>query len=106
MPDDVAQGMKQFADSLDSVYGLMHEPEMLGNVIRNIMIELGRHPEYRKLIQPIDTNTMVRGMRESMGLARVKKEESKTKRGGGSKKKVQVDDLDVLAALNEIGPLD
>lgn len=96
-PDLDAQA-KAFAGSLDSVYKALHEPELLGSVVRGIMIELANHPEYRKLISPMDYHTMVRGMRESMGLARIKKEESKAKRTP-SKKSTVVSDLDALNAL-------
>ena len=97
---DLDEQAKGFINSLDSVYGIMHEPDLLGGVVRNIMIELGNHPEYRKLIQPKDVHTLVRGMRESMGLARIKKEESKAKRSGGRGKKTEIQDLDVLKALD------
>lgn len=89
---------RAFTGSLDSVYAALHEPELLGNVVRGIMIELANHPEYRKLISPMDYHTMVRGMRESMGMARIKKEESKAKRTP-SKKSTVVTDLDALNAL-------
>lgn len=91
-----------FVDSLDSVYKIVHEPDMLGGVIKNIMMELAQKPEYRKLIQPKDIHTMIKGMRDSMGMAKIRKEESKAKRGGGGRKKTsKVDDLDTLAALDE-----
>lgn len=90
-----------FVESLDSVYKIIHDPELLGGIIKNIMMELAQKPEYRKLIQPKDIHTMIKGMRESMGMARIKKEESKAKRGGGRKTTKKVDDLDTLAALDE-----
>lgn len=90
-----------FVESLDSVYKIVHEPDMLGGVIKNIMMELAQKPEYRKLIQPKDIHTMIKGMRDSMGMAKIRKEESKAKRTGGRKKTSKVDDLDTLAALDE-----
>lgn len=98
LPPELAEQAVSFTKSLDSVYQCLHEPELLGGVIRGIMIELSNHPEYRKLISPMDYHTMVKGMRESMGLARIKKEESKAKRTG-SKKSTVVTDLDALNAL-------
>lgn len=98
LPPELAEQAVSFTKSLDSVYACLHEPELLGGVVRGIMIELANHPEYRKLISTADYHTMVKGMRESMGLARIKKEESKAKRTG-SKKSTVVTDLDALNAL-------
>jgi hypothetical protein len=98
LPADMDAQARAFTGSLDSVYKALHEPELLGSVVRGIMIELANHPEYRKLISPMDYHTMVRGMRESMGLARIKKEESKAKRTP-SKKSTVITDLDALNAL-------
>ena len=104
-PDRDLEGLDKqqlmFVESLDSVYKIVHEPDMLGGVIKSIMMELAAKPEYRKLIQPKDMHTMIKGMRDSMGMARIKKEESKAKRSGGAKKKTKIDDLDTLAALDE-----
>lgn len=98
LPPELAEQAVQFTKSLDSVYQCLHEPELLGGVIRGVMIELSNHPEYRKLISPMDYHTMVKGMRESMGMARIKKEESKAKRTP-SKKSTVITDLDALNAL-------
>lgn len=95
---EVDPQMQAFINSLDAVYRAIHEPELLGGVVRGIMIELDNHKEYRKLITPKDVHTMVKGMRESMGLARIKKEEAKAKRSP-SKKSTVVTDLDTLNAL-------
>jgi hypothetical protein len=54
---------------IDGIYEIIHDPDLLGGVIRNIMVELKSNPEYTKLMAPEDFRTMVRGMRESMGLA-------------------------------------
>jgi len=98
LPPELEPAGKAFVDSLDSIYRVIHEPDLLGGVVRGIMIELQNHPEYRKLIAPSDMHTMVRGMRESMGLARIKKEESKAKRSPKAKK-TEINDLAVLEAL-------
>lgn len=80
----------------------MHEPDLLGGIIKSIMMELANNPEYRKLISPQDVHVMIRGMRDSMGMARIQKAEAKAKRSGGARtKKAKVDDLDTLAALDE-----
>jgi hypothetical protein len=101
LPEGLTKEQMGFIGTLDSVYEIIHDPDLLGGVIRNIMVELKSNPEYTKLIAPEDVRVMVRGMRESMGLARVKKTEAKAKRSGGSKKSKAVD-IDMLADLDSI----
>jgi len=102
LPEDLTKEQLGFVDMLDSVYGILHDPELLGGTIKNIMVELAQNSEYTKLMSPEDIRVMVRGMRESMGLARVKKQESKAKRSGGGKKSKQLD-ADMLADLDSMG---
>jgi hypothetical protein len=102
LPEGLAKEALGFVDMIDGVYEVLHEPELLGGVIRNIMIELKNNPEYMKLVALDDIRAWVRGMRESMGLAKVKKQEAKSKRGGGSKKSKAVD-IDMLADLDALG---
>lgn len=104
LPADLDKQAKAFIDLIDGVYGMLHDPEFLGQVIRNIMIELKENPQYVKHICDDDVRVWIRTMRESMGLARVKKLESKTKRGSGtgtraSKSKVDDDMMSDLASL-------
>jgi hypothetical protein len=86
LPEGLSKESLGFLDTLDTVYNVIHDPEILGSVITNIMVELKSNPEYARLIAPEDVRVMVRGMRESMGLARVKKQETKAKRSGGGKR--------------------
>ncbi len=92
-----------FVGLIDSVYNILHEPEFLGSVIKNIIIELKNHPEYSRLIADEDVRQWVRGMRESMGLAKIKKQETKTKRAGGGGSKSKLVDDDMLADLAMLG---
>lgn len=103
LPDDLPKEQLQFIDLIDGVYEVLHEPDFLGSVIRNIMIELKNNPEYMRLVAPDDIRTWVRGMRESMGLARIKKTEAKVKRAGGTGKKGKTVDADMLADLASLG---
>lgn len=105
LPEDLDKQQRSFVDLLDGVYHIVHEPDMLGNVIRSIMIELKNNPEYRKLVSPTDVHTMIKGMRSSMGLARIKKAESASKRRGGGSKTTKVD-ADMLSDLDALGALD
>jgi hypothetical protein len=102
LPADMTKEQLGFIDTVDSVYEIIHDPDLLGGVIRNIMIELKSNAEYIKLMAPEDIRTMVRGMRESMGLARVKKQETKAKRASGASKKSKALDDDILAGLDDI----
>lgn len=86
MPEDVEKGMKQFVEQMDSVYGLLQEPELLGAVIRNIMVELKSFPHYAKMIAPEDVRVWIRSMRATMGLAKIRKQETQSKRKTGATK--------------------
>lgn len=101
LPEGITKEQLGFVENLDTIYEVIHDADLLGGVIRNIMIELKSQPEYTKLMAPDDFRTMVRGMRESMGLARVKKQESKAKKSGGTRKSKALDD-DVMAGLDDI----
>lgn len=68
-------------------------------MIRQIMQELQEHPEYIKIMAPEDSHVMIRGLRESMGMAQIKKAESKSKRAGttaGAKKPTKSSEMDAL----------
>lgn len=84
LPADMTDSMKGFVEQLDNLYEVLFDAELFGNYTKNIMIELQENPEYIKLIADKDIHTMIRGMRDSMGLARIKKVESK--RGTGARK--------------------
>lgn len=103
LPEGLTKEQLGFVDLIDGVYSVMHEPDMLGGVIRNIIIELKDNPEYMKLVAPDDVRSWVRGMRESMGLAKIKKQETKSKRSGGTGKKAKLVDLDMLNDLESLG---
>lgn len=106
LPEELDEAMQGFVQALDSVYNpqVLHDPELCGQMIRRIMSELQEQPQYIKLIQDDDAMVMIRGMRESMGLARIRKLESKRKPSGGSRAKKAtgkaaeaLDDLQALA---------
>lgn len=103
LPEGLSKEQLGFIDMIDGVYEVVHEPDLMGGVIRNIIIELKSNPEYMKLVVPDDIRTWVRGMRESMGLAKIKKTESKAKKAGGAGKKSKLIDTDMLNDLNDLG---
>lgn len=79
LPADITTDQSGFIDQLNQVYSIVYDPELFGQFIRMIMQELQDHPEYIKLMSPSDLHVMVRGLRESMGLAQIKKEATKRK---------------------------
>lgn len=103
LPEGLTKEQLGFVDLIDGVYEVLHEADLMGGVIRNIIIELKSNPEYMKLVAPQDIRTWVRGMRESMGLAKIKKTESKVKRAGGAGSKSKLIDEDMLQDLNDLG---
>lgn len=104
MTPEQTKSLQSFLDLIDGVYTILHDPELLGNVIRSIMIELKANPQYMRQVADDDIRTWVRAMRDSMGLARIKKQESKTTRGSGAgKSKSKAVDSDMLDAFNDLG---
>lgn len=102
LPADLESQQLRFVESLDGIYQVLNDPEMFGQSVRVIMMELQENPEYIKLIADQDVHTMIRGMRNTMGLARVKKQEKSRKTGQASRaKKSQVND----AAMNMLDGL-
>lgn len=104
LPEDCDQGLRAFVELIDSVYSILDDPELLGNVIKNLMIELKSNPQYMQQVCDEDIRTWVRAMRNHMGLARLKKTEAKEKRAkGGAKGKSSKVDNDMLDAFAELG---
>lgn len=103
LPADLDKNSMQFIDLIDGVYGILDDPELLGGVIRNIMIELKSNVQYIRLVAPEDIRTWVRAMRDSMGLARIKKTEQKANRGNGAAKKRESAVSKILDSMDDIG---
>jgi hypothetical protein len=77
-PDLTAEQLA-FVESLDGIYQVLHDPEMFGQAVRMVMLELQENNEYDKLLADSDIHVMIRGMRRTMGLARVRKQEKSRK---------------------------
>lgn len=103
LPADADKGLLQFIDLIDGVYGIIGDSELLGNVIRSIMIELKSNPQYMKQVSKEDIRQWVRAMRDSMGLARIKKQEKAKPRSGAAKGKSKVTDSDMADAMKDLG---
>lgn len=110
LPPDLDKQGQQFVQMIDQLYNpeIVHDVELMANVIRSVMIELKTQPQYMKLIAPEDVNLWVRTMRNNMGLARIKKTEKTKRTSSGSRKsaasKVDADMLgDLDNMLGELG---
>ena len=97
LPSEMTDNEKAFVVQLDSMYEVIHDPDMMSTCLRTFMIELQDNPEYTRLVAPEDVRTLILGARATMGLAKVKKQEAKAKRasGGTSKSRKKAVDLGI-----------
>lgn len=103
LPAELTSQQLGFVESLDGMYQVLNDPEMFGQTVRMIMMELQENPEYEKLISDQDVHTMIRAMRNTMGLARIKKQEKSRKAKGttAAKKRGALTD-DVMSLLDGV----
>lgn len=102
LPEDLTPQQMTFIESLDSIYEVLHDPELLGQSIRMVMQELQENPEYTKLISDHDVHTMIKSIRNVMGITKIRKEEKTAKRGTGKGKSTASSkfDADTMAQLD------
>ena len=86
LPAELDDQQKGFVKSLDAIYSLHSEPDLFVDMVSKIMSDMADNPALAELLADEDSNAMIRGLRQSAGLAQVKKQESKAKRGGKSTK--------------------
>lgn len=104
LPADMTSQQMMFVESLDSIYQVLNDPELFAQSVRMIMLELQENPEYIKLISDQDVHTMIRAMRNTMGLAKIKKQEKTRKaKGTTAAKKRGTIDADAMALLDALG---
>lgn len=80
------QGLQSFLDNMHSIPELYENPEILSSQIRSIMEDLQDNPHFIDHICVEDIGLMVRGMREALGVAQIKKSAAKSKRTGSTSK--------------------
>lgn len=104
LPEDVTAEQISFIESLDNLYTVVNDTELLGQSVRLIMMELQEKPEYMKLVNDQDVHTLILAARNVMGLARIRKQEKsrKTPAGGRKSKSKDISDDD-LELLNSMG---
>ena len=101
LPPELSSEQLAFVESLDGIYQVLNDPEMFGQAVRLVMIELQENNEYDKLLADSDIHVMIRGMRRTMGLARVRKQEKgrKAATNKNARTKASLADKD-MALLN------
>lgn len=100
LPEDLTAQQVQFVESLDTIYSVLHDPDMLGQSIRMVMQELQENPEYTKLISDHDVHTMIKSIRNVMGIAKIRKDEKKTRSPGKKSSASSKFDADTMAQLD------
>lgn len=85
LPEDLSAEGHAFVESLNRIYEILNDSEMFGQQIRQLMMELQENPEFQELLSDQDVHVMIRAMRNTMGLARVKKQSKQRKSGTTAK---------------------
>jgi hypothetical protein len=85
LPEDLSQQGKEFVALLDSTYSIINDADMFAQQVRTIMMEMQENPEYEKLISDTDVHVMIRAMRNTMGLSRIRKQQKKRTGTGSSR---------------------
>src|SRR3546814_10412199 len=89
LPADMTAQQLQFVESLDVIYTVLHDEDMLGQSIRSVMQELQENKEFIQLVSDHDINTLIKTKRNVMGVAKIRTAEKSTKRKtGGAKRKI------------------
>jgi len=73
LPENITHQQQGFVSLLDSIYEIIQDPDLFSQAVRTIMSELQTHQEYAQLVGDRDVHVLIRGMRQTMGLARIKK---------------------------------
>jgi len=81
-------------DSLDILINSIDNKDLVGDALKQIMLNLKRYPFLIDVMHPEDCNLMVRAVRESYGVTLAKKQTRSTKRATTSKEVEDV--LDIL----------
>src|SRR3546814_1089660 len=63
LPADLTAQQLQFVESLDVIYTVLHDADMLGQSIRSVMQELQENKEFIQLVSDHDIHTMIKAIR-------------------------------------------
>src|SRR3546814_4821872 len=64
LPADLTAQQLQFVESLDVIYTVLHDADMLGHSIRSVMQELQENKEFIQLVSDHDIHTMINAIRK------------------------------------------
>src|SRR3546814_1083860 len=64
LPADLTAQQLQFVESLDVIYTVLHDADMLGQSIRSVMQELQENKEFIQLVSDHDIHTMIKARSE------------------------------------------
>jgi hypothetical protein len=82
-----------FNDAVQALHGSLNKPELVGHVLRRIMIETRNTPELTEFMKPEDFGAMIIGLRNSYGNALEIKKSKQKKKKDKPASSVTVDDL-------------
>lgn len=98
LPQEMTDQMISFVKSLDSIFQLVADPEMFVDMVRKTQREMQEYPALGKLLCDADVRVAIRGMRQSAGLAQVKKQAAKESRS----KTAKVNSAAVTSAMDSL----
>jgi len=75
-----SEEVKEIQAALETLKNSIDQPEIVGQALRSIMHDMQTNPNLVDLLAPEDIGLMVRGLRESYGVAIAKKQQYKSKR--------------------------
>jgi hypothetical protein len=88
----------QFLHMVKGIPDLFQDPDALASSIRGVLFDLQASPHFEELLEPQDIGLMIRGMREALGIAAIRKADNKAKKGGKKKAPLNMD----LTALENL----
>ena len=86
-------GMEAIREALNILEANITDKDLVAQSVRNVMLSLSTDPNLKDLLAPEDIGIMVRGLRESYGVAIVKKDGRRKKRDDAKVTQNEVDDL-------------
>jgi len=98
VPEAEAQ---EFIDMLRTMKDLLDDPDNIQTILRTVMIDMQASPHLVELLQPEDFGLMIRAMHQAMGVAQIRKTETRSK-SAASKKSGKYADA-IALSLEELG---
>lgn len=96
---EVAERMKMFTDSLDTLRAAFDDVELMPQIVRQIMLDMQETPEFLEMLSDKDINLMMDSFYKTMAIARASKEKKKVSK----KKTVSTKGAEANALLDDMG---